>query len=365
LFPVDIAQFSTGGLNIAHGAAGVLYALAAAGAERNPDYEEWLVRHALHPARGTPIGFYDGLHGAAHVLHRLGHHREAGQILDICTDEIEGRLDRLGVDLAGGLAGIGLNYAWFAEATGDSALFDVAWRIAVHIADRLGGEDDVAEISGGRNPYAGLTRGSSGAALLFLRLHERREDPALLDLAALAVRQDLRRCVQDGDSLEVNEGWRTMPYLADGSAGIGFVLDEYLARREDDRFTAASVAICRAARAHFFVEPGLFYGRAGMILYLAQRARRSQADSEQSHASVAAHIRRLTWHALEHEGALAFPGDQLLRLSMDFATGNAGILLALAAALHETTPTLPFFEGSGPGPERQQPMSTLHKKGGE
>lgn len=364
LFPGDIQQFDTpaGGINMAHGAAGVLYALAASGAARQPDHEEWLVRHPLRPERGTPIGFYDGLHGVAHVLHRLGHRREARQILDICTTELDGRDDRIGTDLLSGLAGIGLNYAWFAHATGDSELLKTAWRIAAIIADRLGGEDDVAEVSGGSEPYAGLTRGSSGPALLFLRLYQRRADPALLDLAAIALRQDLRRCVQSDDCLEVNEGWRLMPYLADGSVGIGFALDEYLAQRDDERFASASAAVRRVAQAHFFIEPGLFYGRAGMILYLAQRAQRYASEGKQLEASVAAHVRHLNWHALDYEGELAFPGDQLLRLSMDLTTGSAGVLLALAAAMHELPATLPFLEGPGPGPERQELTTHTRKE---
>lgn len=368
LFPGDIEQFDVpgGGLNVAHGAAGVLYALAAAGAGRFPDHEEWLVRRALRPSRGTPIGFYDGLHGIAHVLHRLGHRREAQEILGICAAELDGRLDRLGLDLLGGLAGIGLNLAWFADVTGDSTHFDAAWRIGVAIADRLGSEGDVPETSGGTDPYAGLLRGSSGPALLFLRLHERRPEPLLLDLAATALRQDLRRCrpLDDG-GLEVDEGWRTMPYLADGSVGIGFVLDDYLTRRDDERFATAAAGIRRSAQGHFFVEPGLFYGRAGMISYIARCMRMPSADREQLSASLAAHMQRLNWHALAYQGHLAFPGDQMLRLSMDLATGGAGILLALAAALHETNANLPFLDGPGAGPERQGEATTLQTKGGE
>jgi len=39
---------------------------------------------------------------------------------------------------------------------------------------------------------------------------------------------------------------------------------------------------------------------------------------------------------------VAFPGDQLLRLSMDLATGSAGVLLALHAALDQGA-CLPFL----------------------
>lgn len=336
LFPGDPRQFSVGGLNLAWGAAGVLYALAETGAGRFPDHEEWLVRRATTPAPGARLGLYDGLHGVAYVLDRLGHRAEAVKVLDICTAELTGRMDRLGLDLLGGLSGIGLNLAHFAATLRDPALAELAAAVASAVADRLGDEDSVPTVSGGTNPWAGLVRGSSGPALLFLRLFEQTGDTALLDLAATALAQDLRRCVarEDG-ALEVDEGWRTMPYVADGSAGIGMVLEAYLRHRHDDRFAVAAAAIRRTAASGFFVEPGLFYGRAGMVLHLA---RTPGAD-----AVVAEHVRRLGWHAVPYRGSLAFPGEQLLRLSTDLASGSAGVLLALGAAYHDSPVHLPFL----------------------
>jgi class III lanthionine synthetase len=340
LFPGDVKQFTTGGLNVAYGAAGVLYALQAVGAGRYPQYEDWLVTRALAPVSGTRLGFYDGLHGVAYVLDRLGRRDDALAVLHICRRELAGKLPLLGLDLFGGLAGMGLNLAHFAAATGDPSLHDEALGIARLIADRLGGPDDVHEISGGSHPYAGLVRGSSGPALLFLQLFEETGEEALLDLTATALRQDLRRCVESDDgSLQVDEGWRTMPYLADGSVGIGIVLDRYLDHRPDEQFAAAAERIRRAAEGLLYVQPGLFYGRAGMILYLA----RNRAPGEPPSPAVASQIRHLSWHALSFRGHLAFPGEYLLRLSMDLASGTAGVLLALGAALHDEPVGLPFI----------------------
>jgi hypothetical protein len=64
-------------------------------------------------------------------------------------------------------------------------------------------------------------------------------------------------------------------------------------------------------------------------------------------------IERLSWHALTYQGQLAFAGDSLLRLSMDLATGSAGVLLALTAALEPDRGCLPFLEPQAtrtPGP---------------
>jgi class III lanthionine synthetase len=340
LFPGAVEQFSAGGLNLAYGAAGVLYALEACGHGRYPSYEDWLVERAANPKAGTRLGFYDGLHGIAYVLERLQRRGDALRVLEICIDELRGKWDAFGLNLFNGLAGMALNVGHFAEALSDRTLHDTAWEIADVVASRLGGEDDVSEVSGGEHPYAGLLRGSSGPALMFIRLYEQSGDDGLLDLAATALRQDLRRCVVTKDgSLEVNEGWRTMPYLADGSVGIGFVLDEYLAHRHDERFADAAAAIRTAAEAMFYIEPGLFYGRAGMILYLARRPSGAAADDDRA----ADHVARLAWHAMTYRGRIAFPGEYLLKLSMDLVTGTAGVMLAVGAALHEEHAHLPFL----------------------
>jgi len=176
---------------------------------------------------------------------------------------------------------------------------------------------------------------------MFLRLYEHLGDSSLLDLAATALRQDLRRCaVTEHGTLNVNEGWRTMPYLAQGSVGIGIVLDDYLAFRPDERFAEASARIEGAAEGAYYGQTGLFTGRAGMILYLSRRRPFGTAGTD---PVISTHIRRLGWHALGYQGHLAFPGDQILRLSMDLATGNAGVLLALGAALHCRPVHLPFL----------------------
>jgi hypothetical protein len=78
-----------------------------------------------------------------------------------------------------------------------------------------------------------------------------------------------------------------------------------------------------------------------MILHLSRGHRPGTACRD---PKVAAHVRRLGWHALSYEGELAFPGDQLLRLSMDLGSGTAGMLLALGAALHDEPVHLPFLE---------------------
>jgi serine/threonine protein kinase len=345
LFPGDVAGFEGRGIGVAFGAAGVLHALDLTGAGRFPDHEDWLVRHALEPDPQPRLGFYDGLHGVAHVLAGLGHAEAAAKLMDRC---LEADWSRAPLDLHAGLAGMGLNFAHMADATGDPALHEAAQRATQLVVDRL---DDMMDL-----PYAGLMRGTSGPALLLIRMFERTGDPELLDHALTALYMDLWRCVEvaGGTQLHVEDGSRTLPYLAIGSAGIGLVLRRYLAHRSDDGLAQRMEAIEAAARALFYVQPGLFNGRAGLVLLLADRQQQHQGDLPDD---LAAQVRRLSWHALSYRDQLAFPGDQLLRLSMDLATGSAGVLLALGAVLHPTPVHLPFLDVGlspiRPDPERR------------
>jgi Protein kinase domain/Lanthionine synthetase C-like protein len=354
LFPGDIAQFSTGGLNIAHGTAGVLYALSLTRAARYPAGEHWLLERAAAAPRGTRLGLYDGLHGVAYVLAELGYRQAALDVVEFCLTE---PWEPLGLDLSGGLAGIALNLAHFAGLAGEPTLFDHALHAADIVADRLGGPEAVGTISGGDHPYAGLMHGSAGPALMFLRLYEHTGDREFLELSRTALRQDLRRCkLRDDGLMMVDEGWRTMPYLDRGSAGIGMILDEYLTHCADDEFANAAAAIRRAAQSRFYIQPGLFSGRAGMILYLSRAYPPGQAVWNQE---VAAQIRRLSWHRIDYQGHLAFPGEQLLRLSMDLASGAAGVLLALGAAVHEHPVGLPFLTEPRQPPPHDAPVPTV------
>ncbi|MEU9989249.1 class III lanthionine synthetase LanKC [Streptomyces sp. NPDC048045] len=362
LFPGDIAQFSDGGgLGLAHGAAGVLYALEACGAGRYDEGERWLLDHTAPPPPGTPLGLYDGLAGVALVLDRLGHRQRA---LDLVEGILRENWHNLSSDLHGGLAGLGLVLGHLADSTGEPELRTHAAEAAEILVRRL--TEPVPDPPRGR---AGLLRGASGPALFLLRRYAQTGEPRLAAAAAEALRRDLARCVvqEAGGGLEVDEGWRTLPYLGDGSAGIGLVLDDYLALagedgrrfeslaraaddgRESARFAHAAGAatefgqaragIVTAATSRFYAQPGLFQGRAGMILHLA-RSTAPGATRERLERQIAG----LGWFAMAYQGQLAFPGHQMMRLSMDLSTGTAGCLLALASALgDEHSAHLPFL----------------------
>ncbi|RUP69648.1 Serine/threonine-protein kinase D [Streptomyces sp. NP10] len=333
-FPGDIAQFATatGGQSFAYGAAGVLYALHETGAPPCAPAEDWLLRHAKDPASGSPLGFYDGLTGIAWTLHRIGRTAEAADLLRIILDQ---PLEGLAPGLHNGYAGIGLaldDLARTASATDAPALSAAADRCTALAVRAL--------VDGPPSPRTGLLHGASGIALLLIRRYATTGDAALLDLAAAALRRDLERCrAGDDGSLLVVEGKRLMPYVGSGSAGIAAVIDAYLAQRPDPELETAGRALLPAALSAFYVQPGLFRGSAGLLLHLAATPLCDPADRQRA---IDRHTDLLGSHALAFGGGLAFPGEQLMRLSMDLATGTAGALLALGAAAGRPT-GLPFL----------------------
>ncbi|SHG87138.1 class III lanthionine synthetase LanKC [Streptoalloteichus hindustanus] len=332
LFPGDVAQFRSGGVNLAHGAAGVLLALANAGAPIDPGHVDWLLR-AVRDWDAPRPGFYTGLHGIAFTLDQLGRRAAALSTLDRAVELMSGGVPARG--LFGGLAGIGLNLLHFGHATDDIVLH----RSALVIADQLA--DQVANPSTSDTPApVGLANGGAGIALFFLHCYRDTADAAFLDLAATALRADLAHCrVGPGDTLHVVEGRRTLPYLGSGSTGIGLVLREFLRHRHDEELAQALRRVRRTCQVESALFPGLFTGHAGLLAASAVLGEQAPL----ANPAVRAHLRRLSWHAEFHRGRLAFPGDQLLRLSTDLATGSAGVLMALAAVFERRAGFLPFL----------------------
>ena len=341
LFPGDPRQFAEGGVSLAHGAAGVLYALATAGSPVLPEHADWLARAALRWRPPLP-GAYSGLDGVAVVLAMLGRREDS---LEVASRASANRCQIRRAGLYDGLAGAGLALLNLADATGEQVLAEEA----VHIGDTL-----AAALTDGRAAAvvaprrAGLMDGWTGVAAFFLGLYERTREPSCLDMAEAALRLDLARCVSTKTGgLQVDDGPRLTLYLATGSSGIALVIQALLVHRPGSEFAAARERIRTDLGVEFIMFPGLFEGRAGIMLAsaaLADDASAGQNTGRPAGNPTDSHLRRLAWHALSYQGHTAFPGNGLHRLSMDLATGTAGVLLATCAATPGGMTTLPLLD---------------------
>lgn len=347
LWPGDPRQFAEGGFGLAHGAAGVIHAQLVSGCEVSPLSIDWLTDTAerlLASDDEHPIGLYDGTAGLAWVLRRLGAHQLAGRLSERVRRRLSSGLDRLPGDLYNGLAGIGLFLLSEAEVPGNPAAA-ASLSLAASIAEEL--DDTTRSV----DRSAGLMWGLSGEALFLLHLSTATGRAGLLDDAERRLEGDLAACVVTRDgSLQLADRNRVLPYLAHGSAGIGLVAAEFAAvTASEARFEARIASIARAASAPFCIEPGLFRGRVGLMHALDAFDRLGFDSPEQSRA-LAAHADALSLHALRYGPGILFPGQWLVRLSCDLATGAAGVLVALQQRYDarsetggHTEPLVPFL----------------------
>ncbi|MFD8543726.1 class III lanthionine synthetase LanKC [Streptomyces sp. NPDC059649] len=342
LHPGDFAQFAEGGAGFGHGAAGVLWARHTALGERDEEGAAWL-RAAVDRVPAERIGFYDGLHGIAYVLRELGDDEGALRALDRAADRLSVRHCP---SLYRGLSGVGLNLLHFADALDDDALRQQALGLADRVTARLATartEPVEHKRRRGSTHAAGLMYGWSGPALFLLRAHLATGDAALLDEAVRAVHRDLDRLSPGPqDTLQVDEGFRLLPYLDNGSAGIALVAAAVLRHRDDARLREALPGLLRACSSDFVIESGLWGGRAGLIGTLATLRTQVPWPPETAERYLRRHLTNLHQHAMTLNGATVFPCDGRARISMDVATGGAGVLLALSAA-ERGTQLLPFL----------------------
>ena len=326
LFPGDPAQFARGGVDLATGAAGVLYALHRTGAEIRPEHVDWLADRALR-LPDPHIGLYTGLHGVAVMLDLLGRRERALEILD----RVRGYEGVPAPDLRSGLAGAALSLRHFGRLDDALAIGERLRAEAVPLPDR-----------------PGLLRGRTGIAALFLTLFEDTGDRGWLDAAGALLRLDVADCRprRPGTLYVVDENRRHLPYLDNGSVGLGVVLSRYLRHSADSELETALAAFRRSGDASVVVLSALGMGRAGLLLGLVEIGHPDDADV------VRGHLRRLGWHAVNHRGVVAFPGTHLLRLSMDLFTGTAGVLLAAHAAIARDGIFLPLLDATDPTTRR-------------
>ncbi len=332
LFPGDAQQFVTGGIGLAHGAAGVLYALNHAGQPVPAHYADWLVTAARNTDTPNP-GLFDGLHGVAATLYLLGRHEEGLEVLDRAGFPDDGPT---APGIHHGLSGMGLGFLYFFEETGHREHLAKALKIGDDLAEMFGEEHSVAAAFKGR---VGFQHGSTGVALFFVRLYESTGEERWLDLAESALRYEVSNGQQVfGGGFRLLEKKRYLTYLGTGSAGLAVVLRRWLKHRSDSEFAAVVADVRRACGSAFVLHPSLFEGRTGLVAALCDLG---EADDR---PTVDAHVRRLSWHALTHQGHLAFPGNQLLRLSSDLATGSAGVLVGLGVAFGQNASVIPFLD---------------------
>lgn len=310
---------------VAHGASGILHAYLRGGRTPPPGLLSYIL-DGCHRMQDRGTSLMSGDAGIAWVLLDAGERDEAMALLRGRT--IEDRIrDRPG--LHEGLAGWGLARikAWHetacfqflreAESAGESLL-----ELAVV-------DNDTSHWCDGPRQPVGLAHGASGIALFLLHLHVATGDERFLRAARGGLAFDLEHRSLNADGvaswpMEVG-GSTTFPYLRHGTAGILAVAARFHACTGERAYRDIVLGAEGDLMRRHAISPGMFDGLAGIGETLVDFA---TFFPDRAHTYIAAAHRLaggIEPFLVRRAEGLAVPGEELLRLSCDFATGNAGV----------------------------------------
>ncbi|WP_309500638.1 class III lanthionine synthetase LanKC [Streptomyces shenzhenensis] len=328
VFPPPPMAFRTNTVCVAYGTAGVVHALHRAGTPIPDAIEKRLRRDAQALRAELPPGLAVGSAGIARVLASLGHLDEA---IDLARTADSHPLTSSSTTLAGGRAGVGLAWLALHERTGDTRHLERA----AAAGDAILRTDDLGATLGAHDAR-GLFHGRAGLAHFLHYLAGDTGDERYLAAGRRLLHEELDRAVPlpDGSlSFSDNgESGRVLPFLAEGSAGVGTALVRYAATSPDERCTAALPLVVADTRKVYARESGLYGGFAGMVYFLADHADFTHDETHRQDAVRAA--TGLVKYAVPHGRGLRCRGVNSLRFSADVSSGGAGVLLALRRVVH-------------------------------
>jgi serine/threonine protein kinase len=326
IYPGDPRQFSNAGAwDIEHGLAGVMHVLGENDPHATTDRER--LAEASEHVTDPGGGLLRGLLGIAVVLAARGAPEDAEQTAERALGSPPDPLD---VSLRTGVSGRVLALRELSRTIPSSSLA-AAYGTAVNDLRRLIRELPSGLHSPGRSTAKpiGLLDGWSGAAVAAVALGRDTGDHSWFDLARTALDADRLGLEEARDgSLQVRDGSRLMPYLADGSAGIGVALAQLPQRGPEDDDTL--VRIARACRVRCCSNAGLMHGRAGLLAALTLLPV-PEVDGSLKGEVLTEQASRLHVHLFRSRSGsgVVAAGENCLRLSTDFGTGSAGVAAAL------------------------------------
>lgn len=327
LFPADPKLFSTNPLSLAYGASGVACALHRISNEFPEKAVQWILQHKVANEHYPP-GLYVGSSGIAWCLLEIGLLQEA---TDIFRSTLFHPLRQQSVDIFYGLAGWGMTSLRFFIETQDEQYLDYSREVATRILETSVRNQRGRYSMNGGETLLGLAHGASGVALFLLYLYLATGDSCFLAAGQEALEFDLgfAMATKDGGlawGRTADSASPLYPYWHFGSAGIGRVALRFYRLLQDDHLRSILEKIFIECDRKYAVFPGQFMGLSGLgefslDLYDFFGESRFLEGAEKA-------ARGIMLFRVERNG-IAFPGDQLARLSCDYGTGSAGVALFL------------------------------------
>jgi lantibiotic modifying enzyme len=240
-----------------------------------------------------------------------------------------------------GVTGYGMTCLHFYHKTGDNRWLKIAEEIGCRLLEsKL--EDENGNYfwpSKDGQTQLGYANGASGVALFCLYLSLSTKENTFLKLGQRALAFDLSfvRQVEEGHLSIARGNVGSFEdvfthYWIDGSAGVASVLVRYWAYTKDPHYLHLLEQLAPDTFRKFAAFPGLFSGLAGFGNFLLDAYQFTQDKRYLYEAQrVASGIELFK---IYRPTGIAFPGEQLYRISTDLGTGSSGIALFLHRMSH-------------------------------
>jgi serine/threonine protein kinase len=328
LFPADPFVHETNSLSLGFGACGILYALKKCGLEIPTDAYNWL-EQALDGANLENLapGLFTGSSGIAWCLWELGLDDRAADLMSVAN---RSPILKAHHSYLYGMAGIGMANIYLYLRTKKPEYLAMATQLGSYLLDCSQKSENGIFWESENLVHLGYGYGQSGVALFLLRLYQVTGSDKFLTEGRRALEFDLSHGIEiENGVLSFPRGPSELtlePYLEQGSAGIAKVALRYGLRDELE-------TILLDVHRKYSVFAGLLFGLGGFIDILTDAFLFSKQVKflDMARRPVAG-IRDL--YLVKESKGSATPGDGLLRISCDYATGIAGVLRALHRFTH-------------------------------
>ncbi|PRR88599.1 MULTISPECIES: class III lanthionine synthetase LanKC [unclassified Bacillus (in: firmicutes)] len=319
----DVRQFVNpdGKFNILTGGTGSILALSRSGS-LNTQVIEWvsnvLIKNLNHFEED---GLFTGKAGIGVILYELGYKEEAKKLFR--KIEYSSLND---MSLRSGLPGIGLSLISLYLEENKSEYLVICEEIANIIENKVREEIKLTSTDWTGVPI-GLIDGWSGISLFYTALFSitKKRDYYLKSLEY--INRDLKRCKVDSSTNTLqtfDDNHRLLPYLSGGSIGIGVAIWYLNYINSSDLFELEMEKIINLNKVRCAFSGGLFDG-VGSFLLIPSMIKNKQMLSDE----IDLVKRKLELFLIYKDDQILFPGNFCYRLSDDFYSGSAGIILGI------------------------------------
>jgi lantibiotic modifying enzyme len=284
---------------------------------------DWILAQPLD-CSSYPPGLYVGLAGIAWGLAELGEDEKAAATMKMAY---RSPLLLECPHAFYGIAGTGLASLYFWQRTGDQLFLDSAVQLGdALLASAQSEPTGYSWLNIDGSAQCGYAFGGSGIALFLLYLHLATREPRFLGYAKGALDAEVAQGIESGGSISwprsKSDGVVT-PYWQDGNAGIGSVLVRFGALLGERRYLEVARKAAKYAGGKYAVLPGQFLGLSGigeflLDMYSFTQERQYLADAQRLADGI-------KLFQIATPSGIMFPSESLLRASLDYGTGSAGV----------------------------------------